>query len=179
MLSRILLVLSCLVATPALSFERSDWIKWDHRHNLKNRISTSTAKGYAHSVEKWSKKYKLDPDWMTCHFSEESHWDTNARDGRSPESWGIPQIQVGTAQFYIPKGHSFTVTPEVLKECPGLAIRLACAHFRHLLNVYHGDYMTATRAYNAGEVAVNTSKRLPGMPHFKKVLGAYEKYKMN
>lgn len=112
-------------------------------------------------------------------YTVESHFDTNACDGRPIPSYGIPQIQIQTAQLVVNSWGSYRITASNLRDYPGLAIRISCAHFRHLLKTYKGDYIRAIRAYNAGETAVNTSERLPGMPYFKKVLHQYELYKLN
>lgn len=167
------------MATPAYSFERADWIQWSYRQFYGHQLPRSVAKSYSRSVEKWSRVYKLDADWMTANFTVESHWDTKACDGRPTPSWGIPQLQVKTAQIVVDSwNHSYLVDEEKLKDNPGLSIRISCKHFRDLLNEFQGDYIKATRAYNAGSSKVK-GKGLAGMVHFERVLYQYKLYKMN
>ncbi len=113
-------------------------------------------------------------------YSAESHWDTNACDGRPTPSYGIPQIQVPTAQMVVDSwDHAFKVTPEVLKAHPGLAIRISCAHFKWCLRVNNGDYIKATRSYNCGQRRISEGNGLISFSYFKKVLKNYELYKLN
>ena len=115
---------------------------------------------------------------MTAIYTVETHWDKDARS--KMDAYGIPQLMVDTAQAVVDSwGHSFKVSPEDLKRCPGLAIHISCAHFRHLLKTFDGDYIRATRAYGAGEGAVTRSKKLPGIRYFENVLKQYERLRMN
>ena len=183
---RAILVLLILLCTPPAfakdKLVRAHWIQWDHRTHLKKRLPLETAKAYAKSIEKWCKVYKVDPDWITAICTRESHWDTLAVDHCSTPGAGIPQVQVDTAQMVVNSwgnGKNFIVTADSLNDYPGLAIRIACCHFRHLMRHYKGDTILAIRAYHSGEGRVKAEGGLQGMKYFKDVLRQYELYKMN
>lgn len=173
-----------ILASPLWAIDkRSEWIQIDHLKNCHKHLSKDSASGISKSIEKWSKKYKIDADWMTGLYAVESHFDTNSTDGR--DSWGIPQLQTNTAQLVVDKWkQAYKVTPEELKRCSGLAIRISCCNFRALLVEFGGDYVKATRAYNAGSTNVKRGHFLgrrpcvPGMNYCSKVLKAYWQYEI-
>lgn len=134
----------------------------------------------AGAIEAWSKANRIDPDWMLAMYTVETHFDTNASDGK--DSYGVAQIQTNTAQIIINgMKQSYIVTPTELKRCYGLNIRLSCHYFRDLLNQYEGDYIKATRAYNAGPTNVDRGyfkighPCLPGYNYMKKCVFEYER----
>ena len=170
----LILFLSCLFASPtfgALNYPITKWSMQDYHKGCHKRLSWKTANGYAQSIMKWSKEYDIDPDWMVALFTVESHWNTNATDGK--DSWGIPQLQVDTAQQTADGLKlQIVVTPERLMGDPDLAIRLACRHYRDLLDLFHGNCIEATRAYNRGDQRIEAT-RLPGLDYFQNVFTQY------
>lgn len=150
----------------------------DYHLGHSGHLTWNTANGYAASIMKWAKEYNVDPDWMTAIYTHESHWDTKATDDL--DSWGIPQIQVSTAQIVADELKlDETITAQRLTADPDIAIRLSCRHYRDLLDEFNGDCIQATRAYNRGDKGVKNT-RLPGLDYFQDVFNQYwnfEKFK--
>lgn len=179
------LILTLLIASQASSKDRypmTHWIQHDYAREYHKPLSFDEAKKITSSIQCWSKANKLDPNWMLAIYTRESHFDPLATDGVG--SYGIPQLQIKTAQGIVNTwGHNYTITPEVLGQHTGLAIRISCRYFRDLLNEFEGDYIKATRAYNAGEGNVKNGywvrgkPCLPGINYFSHVLEYYIKIK--
>lgn len=189
------LLLTLLIASPAHPKDKypiTHWIQKDHFKFCHKCLSFEEAKTTTKDIQrwckphqKWSKRKKcfvkthqLDVEWITAKYTVENHFSSSATDGK--ESYGKPQLQVNTAQEQIDRqGAAFKVTPETLKRFDGLAIKIACEYFDDLLTYYHGDYIKATRAYNAGLGNVdrgrfkNGPQCLPGAKYFADV---YEQY---
>lgn len=149
------------------------WWIIDSAHKQHHKITWEDAFDYANWTTKYSIENRLDQDWMMAMFTrEDPAFDPEAEDGLG--SYSIPQIQCSTAQQVAKELKlDIFVTPKLLVENPELAIRLACRHFRDLLDEFGGSDIKATRAYNYGQKKARR-RRLNGL---KYVMDVFENYK--
>lgn len=139
-------------------YPRTHWIMLAYHHETGYRVSFDEAKDIAASIEKWSKHFKIDPDWMTAIYTQESYYNPESSDGKG--SWGICQLQLKTAQEVADElGLGIKIEVIDLKYNTDTAIMLSCCHFSDLLDSYFGDYKIATRAYNCGSGALKKYDR--------------------
>lgn len=147
-------------------FIQRDYLKFNA-----HRLEFKDAQVIAKSICKWSQVYELQPEWILSMFSLESHFDCLSEDGLG--SYGIPQLQVETAQAVVKEDDlKIIVTYNLLKMDTDLSIHLACHHFRDLLEENKGDYVQSTRAYNCGQ---NRAKRTK-ITSLKYLIGVTEIY---
>lgn len=128
-------------------------------------------------ITEYSIKNHIDQDWVLAICTLESHFDTNASDGKG--SWGIAQLQISTAEMVYHEVHPeqgrTVFESQYLCEVPEENIFLACRHIRDLIDSYAGDYIKATRSYNVG--SRNAQKgRLHGLTYCDNVFHQYMEY---
>lgn len=107
---------------------------------------------YRSSVEKTANKRQLDPNWMFAIARQES---AMTFDARSPKgASGLMQFMPATAKIVSKKhGIAYSSPQDLLN--PEKSIELAGAYLQDLLQLFDGNSIYATAAYNAGPHRVN------------------------
>lgn len=101
---------------------------------------------YSEYVEKYAKKYDIDPYMVYAIIKAESNFDENARS--TSNAVGLMQIMEATA-IETAKKMDLEVTEEDLFN-PELNINIGLKYFTSLLDKYNDNYYLAIIAYNAG-----------------------------
>lgn len=159
----------------AKSYSRTHWIRSDYYKHFHKHLSVEEAKSYALSVNKWSLENRVDADIISSIITTETHWDKQAID---KNGGGITELQVDTAQMVANElGLEITITIQYLQDNPDVCIRLACRHYRDLLDQFNNDSMWAIKAYNVGAGAAKRSS-LYGFSYLQAVLAVYKKYEL-
>ena len=101
---------------------------------------------YSDYVEKYSKKYDIDPYMVYAIIKAESNFNENAKSASN--AVGLMQIMEATAIETANK-MNLNVTEKDLFD-PELNINIGLKYFSNLVNKYNNNYYLAIIAYNAG-----------------------------
>lgn len=104
-------------------------------------------------VIKYSAENNLDPYIVYGVIKRESKFIHDAESGKGAK--GLMQLTEATAQWTAEYINMDNFDAENISD-PAVNIRLGCAYFAHLLEVYNGNTELALSAYNAGMGNVNT-----------------------
>ena len=133
-----------------------------YHHLAKNK------KKYRPIIQKFARKYKVDPKLLHAVIQTESAYDTNAIS--SAGAVGLMQLMPATAKRYGVEN----------RRDPSQNIRGGTHYLRDLLKMFDSNLQLAVAAYNAGENAVKKyNNKIPPYPetrnYVKHVLALYKK----
>ncbi len=101
---------------------------------------------YTEYVEKYAKKYDIDPYMVYAIIKAESNFDENAKS--ATDAIGLMQIMEETALETANKMDLDVSVEDLFK--PDININIGLNYFTYLLNKYDDNYALAIVAYNAG-----------------------------
>ena len=101
---------------------------------------------YTEYVEKYAKKYNIDPYMVYAIIKAESNFDENAKS--ATDAIGLMQIMEETALETANKMDLDVSVEDLFK--PDININIGLNYFTYLLNKYDDNYALAIVAYNAG-----------------------------
>lgn len=101
---------------------------------------------YTEYVEKYAKKYDIDPYMVYAIIKAESNFDENAKS--TTDAIGLMQIMEETALETANKMDLDVSVEDLFK--PDININIGLNYFTYLLNKYDDNYALAIVAYNAG-----------------------------
>lgn len=101
---------------------------------------------YTEYVEKYAKKYDIDPYMVYAIIKAESNFDENAKS--ATDAIGLMQIMEETALETANKMDLDVSVDDLFK--PDININIGLNYFTYLLNKYDDNYALAIVAYNAG-----------------------------
>ncbi len=101
---------------------------------------------YEEYIQKYSKTYELDEYLVMGMISAESGFDEGAKSHKDAK--GLMQLKEETALWCVEK-FDLDIKPEDVNT-PEANIHIGCKYVDYLLEMYDGNMITATAAYNAG-----------------------------
>jgi soluble lytic murein transglycosylase len=107
---------------------------------------------YEDIIRTAARRHRVDPALVAAVIHVESGFDAEARSSQG--AVGLMQLLPETAQFIADRTGGREYVPADLTD-PAVNIRYGTYYLRLLLDMYHGDVLSAVAAYNAGHGAVS------------------------
>lgn len=115
--------------------------------NYKNIIKVFYPLKYSDYVIKYSRKYDLDPYFVTAVIKTESNFNENARSSKN--AYGLMQITSDTAEWVASKMNIDNFNTSMLYD-PETNINMGCWYLDDLKKEFNGNMELVLAAYNGG-----------------------------